>query len=162
MHKETHWDGNSLKLPKAHITRLKKKEKQAQIFSFSVSLLISFGFWTSPKKEKKTSEDGTKCFVISGEFLQKHVMSRHVLVHRGSLLQACLGANTVVVFLAAFGGGYRKPWLEAWTVYFVLLFSWRPSHDKAVGMAANAGQEFQRSSADCQDDGRVTRAGNHT
>lgn len=48
----------------------------------------------------------------------------------------------------AFGGCYWKPWLQALIVYFVLpFFSWRPSHDNAVGMTDKAGQKFHRSTA---------------
>lgn len=51
-------------------------------------------------------------------------------------------------FPPVFGGCYWKPWLQALIVYFVLpFFSWRPSHDNAVGMTDKAGQKFHRSTA---------------
>lgn len=86
-------------------------------------------------------------------------MSKHFLVHRGSFNQACSSEYLLcgAFFLPAFGGCYWKPWLQALIVYFVLPFSWRPSHDNAVGMTDKAGQKFHRSSANCQDDGWVTQ-----
>lgn len=89
-----------------------------------------------------------KMFCHSGRILVKTCDEQTLFgAYRGSFNQE--HSNTPSVF----GGCYCKPWLQALVVYFVLPFSWRPSHDNAVGTTDKAGQKFHRRTTSYQDNG---------